>query len=673
MPDQPAAMLTMSQIAELAGTQPSAVSNWRRRFEDFPRPVHRGPDGRDLFSLNEIEAWLRAHDRLAVDEGYERALFHALALVQGRASSDEGFELVAATLALLDQAAVLDRTLDSPARLVDDLERRNPDLRDVFSGFAELNVTIAANLLTVLREIPPSARSQAFEEVLARRHRFVETRTNDDLTQLLVQLSGPGSSYLDPAVGEGGTLAAAAAASSGNPRIFGQEVNERAWRIAKQRFLLHRIRADIVRGDSMLDDAFPTLQADVILCDPPYGMPNPLRSAVPSGGRGMNLLQVKTADYLWLDHAARHISPGGRASVVLPTASLSRHGPEADFRTDLLRRGTVEAVISLPAGIAERTGIPLTVWILRAPTMPAEPPNVLIADAAAANPNPKSPDSDLVRWTAGTVSRWRRTKRLRDRDAEFATSVRVLDLLAANADLSPARWILPKVRVDVANTRRELSEALTRLAESRDQIIAPVDGQPEGSTRVKWVPIRDLVDADLASVVRGVRVSPEDCLRSGNRAIRTKDVARDLEPVEPCYVDLRKMSPAPTLTEPGDIVVSPASGKLRAVIDLDGGQVLVHPVQGLRLKRGWLDSRVAAAFIESPRNRRFATGLSYGYARIDLRELELPALARPLADRIRQQLDQLRAAEETAQLVASAARDLRNAITHLGSDLDGAE
>ena len=56
-------LITMSQIASLAGVRPSAVSNWRTRHEDFPQPAEIAPGGRDLFQLSEIDEWLRRNDR----------------------------------------------------------------------------------------------------------------------------------------------------------------------------------------------------------------------------------------------------------------------------------------------------------------------------------------------------------------------------------------------------------------------------------------------------------------------------------------------------------------------------------------------------------------------------------------------------------------------------------
>src|ERR1700690_1126136 len=46
-------------IARLAGVGRAAVSNWRRRYPDFPEPVG-GSRASPTFSVTEVEAWLKA-------------------------------------------------------------------------------------------------------------------------------------------------------------------------------------------------------------------------------------------------------------------------------------------------------------------------------------------------------------------------------------------------------------------------------------------------------------------------------------------------------------------------------------------------------------------------------------------------------------------------------------
>ncbi|MEV6115763.1 N-6 DNA methylase [Streptomyces sp. NPDC052109] len=56
--------VTAAGIARLAGVGRAAVSNWRRRHADFPKPVG-GTETSPSFALGEVEAWLRKQGKLA--------------------------------------------------------------------------------------------------------------------------------------------------------------------------------------------------------------------------------------------------------------------------------------------------------------------------------------------------------------------------------------------------------------------------------------------------------------------------------------------------------------------------------------------------------------------------------------------------------------------------------
>ncbi|KOV56864.1 restriction endonuclease subunit M, partial [Streptomyces sp. MMG1121] len=56
--------VTAAGIARLAGVGRAAVSNWRRRHVDFPKPVG-GTETSPSFALAAVEAWLRKQGKLA--------------------------------------------------------------------------------------------------------------------------------------------------------------------------------------------------------------------------------------------------------------------------------------------------------------------------------------------------------------------------------------------------------------------------------------------------------------------------------------------------------------------------------------------------------------------------------------------------------------------------------
>ncbi|WP_404817507.1 helix-turn-helix transcriptional regulator, partial [Streptomyces resistomycificus] len=104
MPDtsapQTGPLVTGSEIARLAGVTRAAVSNWRRRYDDFPAPVGGGA-GSPLFALAEVQAWLDKQ-RKGQDLSEDVQLWQAL---RGAYGDDMLGALADAARLLVDPAA----------------------------------------------------------------------------------------------------------------------------------------------------------------------------------------------------------------------------------------------------------------------------------------------------------------------------------------------------------------------------------------------------------------------------------------------------------------------------------------------------------------------------------------------------------------------------------------
>lgn len=57
-------MITPIEIARLVGVTRSAVSNWRKRYDDFPKPIHTY-SGVPVFDRAEVLHWLAVHEKIA--------------------------------------------------------------------------------------------------------------------------------------------------------------------------------------------------------------------------------------------------------------------------------------------------------------------------------------------------------------------------------------------------------------------------------------------------------------------------------------------------------------------------------------------------------------------------------------------------------------------------------
>ena len=71
-----AVTVTAADIARLTGYGRAAVSNWRRRYDDFPQPVG-GTASSPLFALSDVEIWL-AEQGKPIDVSDEERLWQQI-------------------------------------------------------------------------------------------------------------------------------------------------------------------------------------------------------------------------------------------------------------------------------------------------------------------------------------------------------------------------------------------------------------------------------------------------------------------------------------------------------------------------------------------------------------------------------------------------------------------
>ncbi|TCP56746.1 type I restriction-modification system DNA methylase subunit [Tamaricihabitans halophyticus] len=414
--------VTAADIARMGNVRRAAVSNWRRRYPDFPRPVG-GTAASPLFELAEIQDWLRSQGKTFELPLTERAWQR----LRGSADDLRLGQLVARTGALL--------LADSRAETDNSAEPIDPVLR-------ELVLTLAAE----------RGHPAAFDFLVTRyldAHSRRLSSTPPEIATLLARLSPPGGTVFDPACGFGGLLLAA------EPDMaLGQEITETAASIASTRLRLRGIGARVTTGDTLRADAFQGELADAVLCDPPFNEHAWGHAELTNDPRWEYGLPPRGEPELaWVQHCLGHVRPDGLVAILLPTAVAGRRAGKR-IRGNLLRAGALRAVITLPGGGRD-------LWLLRKPNPGSKPsPHLLLLEPA-----------DLSEVEPAWL-------RFLD-DPEATEAQRVVDLLDDDVDLSPARRLhaggaqlateFGAARMDLASTRpqppaiaaREAPEALT--------------------------------------------------------------------------------------------------------------------------------------------------------------------------------------------------------------------
>jgi type I restriction enzyme M protein len=200
-----------------------------------------------------------------------------------------------------------------------------------------------------------------------------EFYTPRSIVRLLVEMLEPyGGRVYDPACGSGGMFVQSEkfveehSGRTGDIAVYGQELNETTWRLAKMNMAIRGIDADIRRGDTFHDDKFPDLKADYILANPPFNISDWGVESLQNDPRWRYGTPPKgNANYGWIQHMIHHLSPKGTAGFVLANGSMSSQSSgEGEIRKKLIEADLVDAIVTLPSQLFFNTGIPACLWFI---------------------------------------------------------------------------------------------------------------------------------------------------------------------------------------------------------------------------------------------------------------------------------------------------------------------
>ncbi|MEV7795592.1 N-6 DNA methylase [Streptomyces sp. NPDC087512] len=622
--------VTAAGIARLAGVGRAAVSNWRRRHGDFPKPVG-GTETSPSFALAEVEAWLRAQGKLAEvplrervwqqlaghPDGPVTALAHAgcvLLLIHDRptdwlelsAGSDE--RLAALLPAALDQV-LAPRFGTGPGRTVaTPISPRLLPSVPLLRGAAELAAGQGAR--------------QTYEFLLGR-HLDANPRqytlTPAPLADLMAELAGPARTVLDPACGTGALLRAVD--SRPGTRLYGQDDAAELAALTGLRLALSTPAAvRIAPGDTLRAEAFPELRADAVLCHPPFNERNWGHDELAYDARWEYGFPARTESELaWVQHALARLRDGGTAVLLMPPAAASRRSGRR-IRADLLRRGALRAVVALPVGAAPPYNIPVHLWVLRRPEKAPAQPEVLLADVGQfAGEGRGGPDWRAVR--EAVLDAWRDfdgSGHLDERPG-LARSLPVIELLDDDVDLAPARHLPPPTAADGAE---QLADVRARLGETL-RLATGLTPPPADTTRPapRW-PL-----TTVGELARGGALLMRTGTNGGHARVPVLTDLDVLAGTAPSGT-LPESDEEPVLTEQGDVVLPVLGGDsvARVIDEATAGAALGRNLVLLRPDPAALDAWFLAGFLRGTANNRQASSYASTATRLDVRRLQLPRL-----------------------------------------------
>jgi len=344
-------------------------------------------------------------------------------------------------------------------------QRRLGELLDLFNSarFTGQGATKARDLLGEVYEY--------FLEKFAKAEgkRGGEFYTPASVVRVLVEVLEPthGRVY-DPCCGSGGMFVQTEKFLEAHQRegsdiaVYGQELNERTWRMAKMNLAIHGLESKGLSsrwGDTFAHDNHPELTgkngADYVLANPPFNIKDWARRTDDPRWK-FGIPPAGNANYAWIQHILSKLAPGGSAGIVMANGSMSSNSSgEGDIRAQIVEADLVSCMVALPTQLFRSTGIPVCLWFFAkdkkrgARGSVDRSGEVLFIDARALGfmvdrAERALPDEDIAR-IADTFHAWRGTASaagaVYEDVAGFCASETLAEIKASGYAMTPGRYV----------------------------------------------------------------------------------------------------------------------------------------------------------------------------------------------------------------------------------------
>jgi type I restriction enzyme M protein len=294
-----------------------------------------------------------------------------------------------------------------------------------------------------------------------------EFYTPATVVRLLVEVLEPYSGRVyDPCCGSGGMFVQAekfVLAHRGRRdaiAVYGQESNERTWRLAQMNLAIHGINGNLSKRweDTFHDDRHPDVRADFILANPPFNMSDWARRADDPRWR-FGVPPAGNANFAWLEHIVSKLAERGSAGVVLANGSMSsQQSGEGQIRAAMVEADLVSCMIALPPQLFRTTQIPACLWFLTKDKTPQGVKRLndrrgetLFIDVRAMgtliNRTERILTNEELAKIAGTYHAWRGTRSAREAGLEyedipgFCYSATTEEIRKQDHILTPGRYV----------------------------------------------------------------------------------------------------------------------------------------------------------------------------------------------------------------------------------------
>jgi predicted DNA-binding transcriptional regulator AlpA len=480
-------LITAAAIARLAGVGRAAVSNWRKRYPEFPKPAGGSPNS-PAFDRAEVLAWLKETGK--ADQLATAGRTHGGTMRVGAPGTDAADRSFGGTFDTMFGSA----WKQLPERSVSDMLPRDLLARTM----------VALLPRSIAPDRPPEddgtwpGRPYGPDTLLGGGGPY-RGDAIDDLELPVV---------IDPACGAAVALMAVADRFGARVRLAGQDIDEKAARIAA--FNLsgnsHGAPYEIYAGDSFTDSQLGAYlgKAAAVVCEPPFDRPDwPVAELTTDRRWEFGIPAPRDGELAWVQHCYAHLRPHGAAVVAVSQRTCIQPSGE-HIRAALARTGVLRTVIALPKGMGSLPGTDLCLWVLRRSSGAPDRAPVRMIDLSGLG-DPADVPLEFGAW-----------QQLFDGgDPAVSRAVERVELLDEGACLLPSRYLAAAGQASAA----DLTQVTERLAEIYATVGRglPRFAAPHTTSHRTYVTLAELERAGALTIR-----ARDDTPRAGDVLLRTQ-------------------------------------------------------------------------------------------------------------------------------------------------------
>lgn len=362
-------------------------------------------------------------------------------------------------------------------------DQRNKMIRDLLDDFKDIDLAetdddILGNAyMFMIERFGSEAGKKAGE--------FFSPRV---LCELVAKIASPkaGDRICDPTCGSAGLLLLAGEEiekqGSKNYALYGQEKTGSTYNLARMNMFLHgKDSARIEWGDTLNnpllleDDRLMTF--DVVVANPPFSLDKWGDKSLENDKynrfwRGMP--PASKGDYAFISHMIETAkAKEGRVVVIVPHGVLFRGSSEGKIREALIKENILDAVIGLPAGLFQTTGIPVAILVFDRSREPGganeNRKDVLFIDASREFVSGKNQNT----LSSEHISKIVETYKNRSEIEKYSHLATFDEIKENDFNLNIPRYVdtfEEEPEIDIAATQKRISELEQELAKTQAQM-----------------------------------------------------------------------------------------------------------------------------------------------------------------------------------------------------------